>query len=76
MIFKIDEDTARAIDEEALKVFPGLAIEPEKPSDSPGTFHPNYFMHVGTIGPREIPKEKNQITVGLDGLEVGRFLAI
>src|SRR6266496_894347 len=73
MNFELPSETARSIDEQALTFIASLALEPEKPNDPKGTFHPNYLRSVATIASQELPTGPIQPTIGPDGYEVARF---
>jgi hypothetical protein len=68
----INQNTARELDQEGLRLIGDLSAEPAKAVDSPGAFRPNYLTTVASLRKNETPEGWVNPTVGTDGCEVAR----
>jgi Apea-like HEPN len=73
MRLKIDGALAQKLDERAEALIGRLAVEPEKPDDTLGTFRPNYLMSAVNLTGKEVPSAPVHPAVGIAGNEVARF---
>ena len=72
MKYSINQERARQLDLEGLRLVGALAVEPVKPLDFPATFRPNYLTTIASLRKNETPENLVNPTIGTDGFEVAR----
>jgi len=73
MKYSINQETARELNLEGMRLLGALAVEPVKAIDSPGAFRPNYLTTIASLRTNETPENPVNPTIGTDGFEVARF---